>query len=532
MKVRFLMRFLTLTTLLSLVLALAPVASAQDAPTMERSVEGGTPASLCMTKFQGSMVGYWRFDNASDPMQPTVSALRGSVVGTSKTATGIAGRSLEFDGQSYVNYGVSMNVPAWAQYTVSIWFKNDGRVVPSPGYGQKIIDKTTWYTDFYLSLQHWDSPGHFVYKTFHSPSDVVDPLYDGSIVVSQSPYLDNNWHHAVMVRNGKAGELWVDGVLKGTNSNMQTVTNNQPLLLGYSLSGDFYQQIFWGGYMDEFAVFNRALSTSEVSDLYAKSVAGRSYCSSAPAAMTIVKQTRPYSPRNFRFYGPYGEFRLDNPEVDDVDGVSESMRYEVVPGTYGFSEMQVDGWRLTDILCSKPERATVNLAQHQLTLTLQAGDDVTCTFVNQQAVTVYARAYWDKNASRRYDVGEPWKSGVWTEIFDGTGKRIAANSTDNNGQVGAFNLVPGSYSICQTPPSGWWNTQPGKLDPRFSKPCYTFSLAPSGLVTGYFGWIDRPIVYTAEEEVEDVGGLEIIPLTDTDEETIVSQQVYLPMIER
>ena len=31
--------------------------------------------------------------------------------------------------------------------------------------------------------------------------------------------------------------------------------NNQPLLLGYSLSGDGYQRIDWGGYLDEFAIF-------------------------------------------------------------------------------------------------------------------------------------------------------------------------------------------------------------------------------------------------------------------------------------
>ncbi len=208
------------------------------------------------------------------------------------------------------------------------------------------------------------------------------------------------------------------------------------------------------------------------------------------------------------------------------------MRYEVVPGTYGFSEMQVTGWRLTDILCSKPERETVNLAQHQLTLNLQAGDDVTCTFVNQHAVTVYARAYWDKNASRFYDVGEPWKSDVWSEIFDGTGKRIVANFTDSAGQVGAFNLIPGTYSICQTPASGWWNTQPAALDPSFSKPCYTFTLTAGGLVTGYFGWLDRPMVQPSEDESAQVNGLEIIPFVDHEEETFGNTNVYLPVITR
>ena len=253
--------------------------------------------------------------------------------------------------------------------------------------------------------------------------------------------------------------------------------------------------------------------------------------------MTIVKQARPFSTRNFRFYGPFGEFRLDNPAVDDQDGVAERMRYEVVAGNYGFSEMQVTGWQATDILCSKPERAAINLAQQSLILHLQAGDDVTCTFVNQQSVTAYARAYWDKNANRIYDVGEPWKSGIWTEIYDSAGKRLVAKFTDTAGQVGAFNLLPGTYSLCQTPPSGWWNTQPGKLDPRFNKPCYTFTINSGGMVTGYFGWLDRALAYAADDESAAVAGLEITPFIDReqgaeDENVAGNNHLYLPVITR
>lgn len=248
------------------------------------------------------------------------------------------------------------------------------------------------------------------------------------------------------------------------------------------------------------------------------------------ATITIVKQSLPQSPRNFRFYGPFGEFRLDNPQIDDVDGIGDRMSYTVIPGTYGFSELQVDGWRLTEIVCNPSARATINLPQHSVMLTVQAGDNVACTFVNQHAVTVWARAYWDKNANRIYDVIEPWKSGVWTEVFNAEGKRIEANFTDVNGQVGKFNLVPGSYTMCQTPPSGWWNTQPGKLDPRYGKPCYTFTLNAGGLVTGYFGWIDRPFVVPAEEEGIDVGGLEMIPEEMLEEEAVGSRILYLPIV--
>ncbi len=54
--------------------------------------------------------------------------------------------------------------------------------------------------------------------------------------------------------------------------------NEQPLLLGYSLAEDSYQQQYWGGYLDEFAVFNVDLTDQEILDLYKTSAAGQSYC--------------------------------------------------------------------------------------------------------------------------------------------------------------------------------------------------------------------------------------------------------------
>ncbi len=253
------------------------------------------------------------------------------------------------------------------------------------------------------------------------------------------------------------------------------------------------------------------------------------------ATLRIVQDAIPDNTRNYVYDSAFGAFRLDDTGSlpDDNDGVPNSISFSVAPGSYSFSQQMVTGWRVSDIRCDRPELANVSMPNRSVTLNVKNGDNVTCTFVTKQAVTVYARAYWDKNASRRYDVNEPWKSGVWTEILDGAGKQVAANFTDNNGQVGAFNLAPGAYSVCQTPPSGWWNTQPAKLDPRYSKPCYSFNVAPAGLVTGYFGWIDRPVVYSAEEEMEDVGGLEVSVFETLEEETATrNNNVYLPMISR
>ncbi|MFN8442691.1 MAG: hypothetical protein U0175_18090 [Caldilineaceae bacterium] len=258
------------------------------------------------------------------------------------------------------------------------------------------------------------------------------------------------------------------------------------------------------------------------------------YLGDSPALATIriVQDAIPDNTRNYVYDSAFGSFRLDDTGTlpDDKDGVPNSMTFNVAPGSYGFSQQMVTGWRVSEIRCDHPELATVNISNRSVTLKVKQGDNITCTFVTKQAVTVYARSYWDKNASRFYDVNEPWKSGVWTEIFDSTGKSVAANFTDANGQVGAFNLAPGSYSVCQTAPSGWWNTQPAKLDPRYGKPCYSFNVAPAGLVTGYFGWINRPFVASAEDDMADRSGLDVTVFETPNEEESGSSMIYLPMI--
>ena len=226
----------------------------------------------CAAKFQGNLIGYWSFDDPQDPMKPTYGTLRGTPIGTLPLTTGVVGQALVFNGDSYVNYGTGLDIPAWHSYTVSIWFLNDGRVAPTDGYGQKIIDKTTWFSDFFLGVQN--SPEQT------TPRPLIF-MYDRSfknMATTGYSYVDSQWHHAVILKQGMHGELWIDGRLIGEKEDLLPTVNDQPLLLGYSLAEDGYQQQYWGGYLDEFAVFNVALSSQEILDLYQTSAAGQSYC--------------------------------------------------------------------------------------------------------------------------------------------------------------------------------------------------------------------------------------------------------------
>ena len=79
---------------------------------------------------------------------------------------------------------------------------------------------------------------------------------------------DNGWHHICMTRNSSSlYTVYVDSVSKGSVTNTLNVGGGSALnfcLFGY----DDYTSEYWKGWMDEMGIWNRVLTTSEISALY------------------------------------------------------------------------------------------------------------------------------------------------------------------------------------------------------------------------------------------------------------------------
>ncbi len=170
------------------------------------------------------------------------------------------GGAMFFDGvNDYIAANGCPDFPAWERYTVSLWFLHNGGGDFNSGYGHKILDKTTWYHDWKLSLYYWDgSIGLGMYE-----NGVSYGIGDASI-----NYMDDTWHHVVVVRDETNGELWVDGNLKSVSGSMFSVYSDSDVCVGNSFSGDSYQRQSWSGLLDEVRVYGRALSSNEVAQLY------------------------------------------------------------------------------------------------------------------------------------------------------------------------------------------------------------------------------------------------------------------------
>jgi hypothetical protein len=101
--------------------------------------------------------------------------------------------------------------------------------------------------------------------------------------------LDNCWHRLVGVYTGTQILLYEDGVFQNMlNTSSLPVGNTRDVEIGRSWGGGFPTR-FFRGLLDEVSYYNRALSTSEVSGLYAASLAGKT-ASLPPIVLTASLQ--------------------------------------------------------------------------------------------------------------------------------------------------------------------------------------------------------------------------------------------------
>ncbi len=126
----------------------------------------------------------------------------------------------------------------------------------------------------------------------------------------------------------------------------------------------------------------------------------------------------------------------------------------LAPGTYYVTETNQSGWTNTDPGGSTPVK-TVTVLSGQVT-TVQFGNRQ-----NAQPGELCVLKYNDLNGDGDRDAGEPPLAG-WTFTRSGGGIATQSGATGANGRWCPATMVPpGTYTVTETPQSGWINTDPG-----------------------------------------------------------------------
>jgi uncharacterized repeat protein (TIGR01451 family) len=100
----------------------------------------------------------------------------------------------------------------------------------------------------------------------------------------------------------------------------------------------------------------------------------------APTTGTIiVKKVAVGGDGTFNFVGGTG---IGNFSLTTVSGASSTTFSALIPGSYSLSENYAEGWTSSGPTCSNGEATVGSLVEGTETLTLAAGETITCTFTN------------------------------------------------------------------------------------------------------------------------------------------------------
>jgi prepilin-type N-terminal cleavage/methylation domain-containing protein len=217
--------------------------------------EAGGLSPVDLGPGSGNLVGWWRFDEGSGTSATDSSGNgnNGNLVGGATYVTGQFGNALQFDGvDDYVSLP-DTNLSFLSPYTISVWFNPNDLSNNGAIFGKEYYE---YQFDLQGSLLRWTQ-----YNTTGS----------GVIGLARTITSANTWYHAVATFDGTTAILYVNGSAVTTDNafygTARDIANQTRIGTGYS--HNLAQQLYYfHGLIDDVRIYNRALTTSEVQQLY------------------------------------------------------------------------------------------------------------------------------------------------------------------------------------------------------------------------------------------------------------------------
>ena len=199
------------------------------------------------------LVGWWPFNgNANDE---SGNGNNGTVNGATLTAdrNGNANSSYSFNGSQNIDFGKLQEFKSSSPFTVSIWFKtiypNQGCLFSRGDYAQMNQIKGQIVTINNNDVVEFGMRGNGFEQNVRSKKTVTD----------------NKWHHAIWSHDGDGKiSIYIDGKLENSGI-INNLSNLQFNLVLANLGNTGY---YFKGLLDDFAVWNRALTQKEITALY------------------------------------------------------------------------------------------------------------------------------------------------------------------------------------------------------------------------------------------------------------------------
>ncbi|MEX0919026.1 MAG: LamG domain-containing protein [Candidatus Paceibacterota bacterium] len=209
------------------------------------------------------LVGYWSMDEGRGTQVGDMSGNgnHGSLGGDPQWTSGTRGGAMEFDGDGdYVNVP-NFSTGLGSSFTVSAWIYPTANNTASQNV---VASEVTSYNNYWFALGNGTS-------TVRSNKGVFF-LFDGANnpgALTDTALTLNQWVHLVGVRSVADDKVYIyrDGVLQGSGT--EDITTSVPSYSDFNIGTQLAQpNRFFPGSIDDVRIYSRALTASEISDLY------------------------------------------------------------------------------------------------------------------------------------------------------------------------------------------------------------------------------------------------------------------------
>jgi hypothetical protein len=175
-----------------------------------------------------------------------------------------------FNGSSqYISTTTGEAVPGPQNFSISVWFKTSSAGGMLVGYSAS----QTGLGGQYDRHIYMDNSGYLYFGIYTTSTSVAN------VITSTSTYADGSWHHAVATCSATNGScLYVDGALVASSTSMttpETYTSVGYWRAGYNNLAGWTNEptdLYFTGSLDDIAIYNTAISASQVATLYGAAV--------------------------------------------------------------------------------------------------------------------------------------------------------------------------------------------------------------------------------------------------------------------
>jgi metal-sulfur cluster biosynthetic enzyme len=220
------------------------------------------------------LIGWWPFNgNANDE---SGNGNNGTVNGATLTTDrfGMVDKAYSFDGvNDLIQINAQSTIPQTSDYSVSFWFYS-----PTSTFNGAFLSFQSWF----CKLGH-DYPGLFYKDEIGNQSNTwyIQQHFNTEPSI-------NSWHFLVLTKTGNNVSLHLDNQLVGSTITygFSNFNPNTLIQLGFYCCGMYYN-----GKLDDFGTWNRALTPTEITNLYNSVNTPAPTVSVSPSSTTICPGT-------------------------------------------------------------------------------------------------------------------------------------------------------------------------------------------------------------------------------------------------